>query len=145
MQTGYPNIINVYTDGGARGNPGPSAVGVYITDKDDQKIIGFGEKIGFATNNVAEYKAVIAALAWLSDNIKTLNEISKIFFFLDSNLVYSQISGLFKIKDGKLRELLFEIRQKEALISIPIQYSHIPREKNKEADKFVNLALDNKL
>jgi len=136
------NILNIFTDGGARGNPGPSAIGVYITDENNKKIIGFGKTIGIATNNVAEYKAVIEALDWIIENKKSLSENAKINFFIDSKLVCSQIIGLFKVKNSDLRELLFEVRDREAQISLPIYYKHIPRELNTQADAFVNKALD---
>lgn len=135
-------MINIYTDGGSRGNPGPSAIGVYITDDNKNKIASFGEKIGIATNNVAEYKAVIKALSWLAENMQ-IEKGSGICFFLDSKLIFSQITGLFKIKDPKLRELLFEVREKEARINANIRYSHIAREQNRQADLLVNMALDN--
>lgn len=134
--------LNLFTDGGARGNPGPAAIGVFITGESGQKIAGFGKRIGVSTNNVAEYKAVIAGLSWILKNKEKLSESAKIDFFLDSNLVCSQIIGIFKIKNSQLRSLLFEVREKESEIGISIHYSCIPREKNKEADSFVNLALD---
>lgn len=137
-------MINVYTDGGSRGNPGPSAIGIYITDENKNKIASFGERIGIATNNVAEYKAVVKALSWLVENIQ-IKKNTDICFFLDSKLIFSQITGLFKIKDSKLRELLFEIREKEAQINAKIHYCHIAREQNRQADLLVNMALDNKL
>lgn len=135
------NSINVFTDGGARGNPGPSAIGVYIEDGNRKKIAGFGKTIGIATNNVAEYKAVIEALAWIIENKKNLAA-AKINFFLDSKLVCSQIIGIFKVKNADLRNLLFDVRNMEALINMPIYYKHISREQNTKADTFVNIALD---
>jgi len=137
-------MIKVYTDGGSRGNPGPSAIGVYITDRDNNKVFSFGKTIGYATNNVAEYKAVIAALSWLIENKEAWSN-KEIYFFLDSKLVCSQVTGVFQIKDSKLRELFFEIRNKEAQINAKIIYQFIVREKNKEADRMVNLALDGKI
>jgi len=134
--------LNLFTDGGARGNPGPAAIGVFIRDDRGTKIAGFGKKIGVSTNNIAEYKAVIEALFWIAENKEKLSKTVKIIFFLDSNLVRSQITGLFKIKNSQLRSLLFQVREKESEIGIPINYFYIPREKNKEADKYVNLALD---
>lgn len=134
--------LKVFTDGGARGNPGPSAIGVYIESGNNKKIAGFGKTIGIATNNVAEYKAVIEALTWVIENKKDIAQDAKINFFLDSKLVCSQIIGLFKIKNAILRNLLFDVRQMEAQISLPIYYKHIPREKNTKADAFVNEALD---
>ena len=134
--------LNLFTDGGARGNPGPAAIGVFIRDDRDAEIAGFGKKIGVSTNNIAEYKAVIEALFWILKNREKLSKTVKINFFLDSNLVFSQITGLFKIKNSQLRDLLFQVRQMELEINIPINYSYVPREKNKDADKYVNLALD---
>lgn len=135
--------LNVFTDGGARGNPGEGAIGVYIADENKNELAGFGKKIGFTTNNVAEYKAVISALDWLIENKKDIAKNAKIHFFLDSKLVCSQIMGIFKVKDVNLRDLLFDIRDREAQINLPIYYKHIPREQNKKADSFVNFALDN--
>lgn len=136
------NILNVFTDGGARGNPGPSAIGVYISDGNSKKITGFGKQIGIATNNVAEYKAVIEALTWIIESKKDLAKTAKINFFLDSKLVCSQIIGIFKVKNADLRNLLFDVRDREAQINLPIFYKYIPREKNSKADAFVNEALD---
>ena len=136
------STLNIFTDGGARGNPGPSAIGVYITDGNNKKLTGFGKTIGIATNNAAEYKAVIGALDWLIENKKSISSDAKINFFLDSNLVCSQIIGIFKVKNADLRNLLFDVRDREAQISLRIYYKHIPREQNTKADEFVNEALD---
>lgn len=137
------NTVNIFTDGGARGNPGPSAIGVYVEDDKSNKLAGFGKRIGVATNNVAEYKAVIEALDWLIENKKKFGKDAKVNFFLDSKLVCSQIIGLFRIKNADLRNLLFDVRDREAQITLPIYYKYIPREQNTKADAFVNQALDN--
>lgn len=134
-------MIKLFTDGGARGNPGLAAIGVYITDEKNQGIDSISKKIGFTTNNIAEYKAVLAGLSWLIEHQEEIKN-QEIYFYLDSKLIYSQISGLYKIKNGNLRTLLFEIREKEAILNLPIKYFYIPREKNYEADRLVNLALD---
>jgi len=134
--------LNLFTDGGARGNPGPAAIGVFIRDESGKEVAGFGKKIGFCTNNIAEYKAVIEALFWIIENKEKLSNDTEINLSLDSNLVCSQITGLFKIKNPQLRDLLFQVRQMESEIDIPINYYYVPREKNKEADRYVNLALD---
>ncbi len=136
------NNLNVFTDGGARGNPGPAAIGVYIESEINKKLAGYGKRIGITTNNVAEYKAVIEALDWIIENKKTFSKDTKINFFLDSKLVCSQIIGVFKVKDANLRELIFCVRDREAQINFPIFYKHIPREQNTKADGFVNDALD---
>ena len=139
------NELNVFTDGGARGNPGPSAIGVYITDGNNKELAGFGKTIGNATNNVSEYKAVIEALDWIIENKKDLAKNAKINFFLDSKLVCSQIIGIFKVKNANLKDLLLDVRDREAQINFPIFYKHIFREENSKADAFVNEALDNQV
>ena len=139
------NELNVFTDGGARGNPGPSAIGVYITDGNNKELAGFGKTIGNATNNVSEYKAVIEALDWIIENKKDLAKNAKINFFLDSKLVCSQIIGIFKVKNANLKDLLLDVRDREAQINFPIFYKHIFREENSKADAFVNQALDSQV
>lgn len=134
----------VFTDGGARGNPGEAAVGVFIKDEDNKIILEVGRRIGFSTNNVAEYMAVLQALDFLINHKDGIKD-SRINFFLDSELVYSQLSGIYKVKNNDLKKLLFEIRKKEAQLETPITYKHIRREDNKKADNLVNLALDNML
>jgi ribonuclease HI len=138
-------ILNVYTDGGARGNPGPSAIGVYIIDDKNNQVVGFGNTIGEATNNVAEYKAIIAGLDWILENQKQFSKLEKIYFYMDSRLACSQIIGIFKVKNAVLRELLLQVRDREAQINIPIYYKNIPREQNLRADEFVNKALDEEI
>jgi ribonuclease HI len=142
----------VHTDGGARGNPGPSAVGVVIEsyiDADDsgnrqgmtKEIAGFGKKIADGTNNVAEYMAVIEALTFFRDTIQR-EEGSTIDFYLDSTLVVNQLNGIYKVKESHLRELLMSVRSLEAEVGGIITYRAVPREQNKRADFFVNQALD---
>lgn len=129
--------IVVHTDGGARGNPGPAAIGVVI-DIDGKKEAEFGRRIGEATNNVAEYTAVIEALQY----IKTHKRKGEVNFFLDSNLVVQQLNGKFKVKEATLRELVVKIRILESEVGGTIHYNLIPREQNTRADFLVNQALD---
>lgn len=137
--------ILIYTDGGSRGNPGPSALGVYIEDENHKELVSIGKAIGITTNNVAEYSAILEAFLWLGQNPKLLQDDTKIYFYMDSLLAYSQIVGLYKVKNNRLREILFKIREQEAFLKKEIYYAHIPREENKKADRMVNLALDNML
>ena len=137
----------IHTDGGARGNPGPAAVGVVIKVDSGQwkvdsgakknSVIEFGKRIGEATNNVAEYTAVIEALKVVS---KT-EELS-IDFYLDSLLVVQQLNGIFKIRDARLRELAMKIRMLERVLGAEVQYHYVPRAENSRADFLVNQALD---
>ncbi|MCJ7826044.1 ribonuclease HI family protein [Patescibacteria group bacterium] len=137
------NKLIVFTDGGARGNPGPAGIGVIVKTESGKTIQKISQKIGETTNNVAEYTAVIKALEWMRANatILQLNNFT-INFFLDSTLVVNQLNGLFKVKDAKLRELLLKVRILEQEVGGKIYYSSIPREKNMEADALVNQALD---
>jgi ribonuclease HI len=136
--------ISIFTDGGSRGNPGPAALGVFIEDENKVELARIGKAIGDTTNNVAEYSAIIEGFNWALANKENLN-IQRINFYMDSQLACSQLTGLFKVKNPKIREFVFEIRQKEATLKVPIFYTHIPREENFRADFMVNQALDNKL
>jgi len=134
-------IFRIYCDGGARGNPGPAGIGVVVNDEKDNLIHKFGKRIGATTNNVAEYTAVVEALTYLGEKIR-FEKGDKIAFHLDSELVVSQLNGIYKVKNEKLRLLLWKVREKEAGFSMPISYQHIPREENHLADAMVNEALD---
>lgn len=132
-------MLQVFCDGGARGNPGPAAYG-FVVYEDGSVIKSEGGYIGNTTNNVAEYSAVEQSLNWLKENRPGEN----LEYFLDSNLVVSQLSGSFKVKNRALLEFVRKIKR-----TLPnfgkISFKYIPREKNKEADKLVNQALDEKI
>ena len=134
--------LSIYTDGGSRGNPGPAALGVYMKDENKKELARIGKRIGETTNNVAEYSAITEAFSWLLANKDKL-DIESVSFYMDSQLAYSQIVGLYKVKNERIREFIFEIRQKEAEVKFPVYYNHVRRENNKKADLMVNLALDN--
>ncbi len=132
--------IVIHTDGGARGNPGPAACAFVaeVGGKIIQEESGF---LGNSTNNCAEYQGVILALKWLSTNHKNLTARSAIFY-LDSELVARQISGVYKVKDKKLTELFLQVNKLSKTIELTILYKNIPRSKNKKADVLVNRELD---
>lgn len=140
---GIKNTLIIYTDGGSRGNPGIAGYGVYIENDKGEEIATLSNKIGITTNNVAEYNGVLNALKWVLKQKRL--PFREITIFMDSLLLYSQLVGLYKVKNPTLANLLFEIRLLEAQIKIPIRYFHVRREKNKKADFLVNLALDNRL
>lgn len=133
--------INIFTDGGARGNPGPAALGVYI-EENGKEVAKIGKYLGENTNNFAEYSAIEAGLKWVLQNKENL-KIEKVEFYMDSLLAFSQITGLFKVKNDTIRNFIFKIRQIEAQLKVPIFYHHVRREKNKMADAIVNETLDN--
>lgn len=132
-------MINVFTDGSARGNPGPAAYG-FVVKKNGQTLHKGSGHLGLATNNVAEYTAIIKALFWLKEKHRSQD----LKFYLDSQLAASQLSGIYKVKNSKIRELIVKIRILETNFG-QISYNHIPREQNKEADNLVNQALDENL
>lgn len=138
-------ILRIFTDGGSRGNPGPSALGVYIENDKGLFLDEIGRALGVNTNNFAEYSAIVEGLSWAISHKAQMPSLARINFFMDSNLAASQLNGLYKIKNPVLRELLFSAKQKEAEIGFPITYTHIPREQNKKADRMVNMALDNQI
>ncbi len=131
--------LTIHTDGGARGNPGPAAIGVLI-EQDGKTLASFGKRMGETTNNVAEYQAVVEALRHLRSSAQ--KNIESIDFFLDSNLVVQQLNGRFKVKEPKLRELLAEVRILEQEVGSTIHYQLVPREQNTRADFLVNQAFD---
>lgn len=126
-------IIN--TDGGSRGNPGPAAVGVVFSDGKGQTLAKYKEYIGVATNNIAEYQALILALKKAKDF-----EVEEIECRLDSELVVRQLHGAYKVKDEKMKGLYAQVQ--ELIFFKPVKFVHVRRELNKEADALVNEALD---
>ncbi len=135
----------IYTDGGSRGNPGEAAYGYVVYDKSMMQIHEEGKYLGIQTNNYAEYMAVLEGLRWVEQNSnmhKNGNRIT-IRFFMDSMLCAQQLSGKWKIKNEVLRSLYFSIKEIEGKIKCDISFSHVYREHNKEADRLVNIALDN--
>ncbi len=134
-----PKKIIIYTDGGARGNPGPAALGVVIGAS-----FMHGEYIGETTNNVAEYSALIYALKHVKkatgiEDLKT----TSLEVRMDSELIVKQMKGEYKVKNAGLRELFSEV-QKLIPHYHSVSFQHIRREKNKEADAMVNKALDSR-
>ncbi len=132
--------IKIFTDGGARGNPGPSAVGIVIEGLAIGKQM-FGEYIGETTNNIAEYRALILALQKLIP-LSVGEEIDQIDCYADSELMVKQLNGEYKVKDTNIRGFFMEILGLKSELKIPITFNHIRREKNSKADALVNEILD---
>lgn len=133
------NVLEIYTDGGARGNPGPAAIGVVVGGK------AYGEYIGETTNNVAEYKALIFALKKATALLgKEKAKATDIQCNMDSELIINQMNGVYKIKNADLQPLFIEVWNLRQDFK-SVRFTHIPREENKLADKMVNEALDKAL
>jgi ribonuclease HI len=130
------NKVFLYTDGGSRGNPGPSGIGVIILDSKKKKIKEVSKYIGEATNNIAEYSALICGL----EEAAALDA-SEVVIYMDSELLAKQLSGEYRVKDENMKRLF------EKALGIlkgfnSYEVKHIVREKNKEADKLVNKAIN---
>ncbi|MBK8295318.1 MAG: ribonuclease HI family protein [Solirubrobacterales bacterium] len=128
--------LTVNVDGGARGNPGPSAIGIVVRDETGGVLLERGERIGDATNNVAEYKALIAGI-----NLAKELGADQVSLIGDSELVVKQIQGKYKVKNAGIKPLHAEA--KAALAEFDQwTINHVRREMNAEADQLVNEALD---
>ncbi|MFA5165781.1 MAG: ribonuclease HI family protein [Candidatus Paceibacterota bacterium] len=134
-------MITINTDGGARGNPGPAAIGVVIKDGKGKVAKEYGKTIGEATNNIAEYSAVVSALETLAKLLGSKAKRAEVLIEADSELIVKQLKGEYKVKDANLQKefiKVYNLKQK----FLQVSYKHIPREKNKRADELVNAALD---
>ena len=137
--SGAPSKLVVHVDGGARGNPGPAAIGVVISMPDGNVVEELAERIGFATNNVAEYQAVLRALARAAElGARELEIVG------DSELVARQLTGVYRVKHPAIKPL-----HEDALAGLR-QFDRwairaVPREQNARADALVNAALDGSL
>lgn len=141
MKKKVSSKIIAYTDGGSRGNPGPAAIGVVIEGIGNDKK-EYTESIGMATNNTAEYKAVILSLKKIKalagkDNLKQ----SEVEIRIDSELIVSQLNGVYKVEDKEMQGFFMEIWNLK--FNFPkLKFIHIPREQNTHADSLVNQCLD---
>lgn len=132
------NTYSLFSDGGARGNPGPSGIGAVLYDSNGVVVFEISEYIGEATNNQAEYKAFIAGL---EEAVSRFSVSDNIICHLDSELIVKQINGEYKVKNAELK-ILFSSAKQLLLKFDNYKVLHVPRAKNKEADALVNNAID---
>lgn len=129
-------MITAYIDGGARGNPGPAGYGVHVVDEEGNILAELYEGIGNTTNNVAEYRGLLAALQWaLAHGHRRVHVKS------DSELLVRQMNGVYRIKNPGLLPLYREARHLMAKIG-DVTIEHVRRELNKDADRLSNLGMD---
>lgn len=138
-----PSTLIIHTDGGSRGNPGPAATGIVILTENGEVIHEFGTYLGVATNNVAEYTAVIDALNWVVNDCPLSPKPCTLSFKLDSKLVVEQLSHNWKIKESHLHELAQVVWDILKSGHIAAKFEYIPRAQNAAADRQVNIVLDN--
>ena len=129
-------MITAYFDGGSRGNPGPAGYGAYIVDGDGTGVAELSGALGVATNNVAEYHGLIAALQWAADHDITAVKVKG-----DSLLLIEQMRGNYKVKNEGLRPLYHRARMLVMQIG-DVSFEHVPREQNKDADRLSNVGMD---
>jgi len=128
--------VRLFTDGGARGNPGPAAYGFVLEAEDGTVIAAEGEPIGVATNNVAEYSGLIAGLRRAIEL-----RVAGIEVVSDSELMVKQMRGEYRVKNAALRELFLEASRLARALE-RVEYRHVRRSQNELADQLVNDALD---
>ena len=129
------NSVIIFTDGASRGNPGPAAIGAIIKDTGGKLITSISQPIGRATNNQAEYRAIITALE------QAINlGVSQVEIRSDSELVTRQINGQYRVKTASLRPLYLQVKQLQGQFK-DFSITHIPRHQNREADRLANMAL----
>ena len=129
-------MITAYFDGGARSNPGPAGYGVYIVDDQGNVQAELHGSLGVATNNIAEYHGLIAALQWAVEH-----DLKKISIKGDSLLIIEQMRGNYKVKNEGLRPLYHQAKMLVMQIG-DVKFEHVPREKNKDADRLSNVGMD---
>tara|TARA_R110000782_G_scaffold30891_4_gene76569 strand:+ start:5664 stop:6086 length:423 start_codon:yes stop_codon:yes gene_type:complete len=132
------NEVCLHTDGGSRGNPGPSSIGIFITDKSGGELYSCAKRIGYGTNNRAEYKAIIKGLKLCKRF--TRHNVSS---FSDSKLVINQLNGIYKVKNPKMKKYYLEVKALETEFNL-VTYTHVRRTDSfiVKADMLVNFALD---
>lgn len=129
-------MIVAYIDGGARGNPGPAGYGVRIENTSGEFVEEFGGAIGIATNNVAEYRGLLAALAWAVQHRHR-----DLLVRSDSQLLVRQMLGQYRVKHPGLQPLYQEARALAARVG-RVRFEHVRRERNPDADRLANQAMD---
>lgn len=137
--------ISLHTDGGARGNPGPSAAGIVFHDHQGQVINSFSKYLGVTTNNQAEYQALLLGLKYLQNNIDKFPPISSLHVFMDSELIINQLTGKYKIKHPDIIPLAKEAFSILQLLPFSVTFTHVPRSQNSDADLLVNQELDSQV
>lgn len=129
-------MIVAYIDGGARGNPGPAGYGVSIQSLEGEVLDELYAGLGIATNNVAEYNGLLAALQWAIDH-----DTDRVHIRADSELLVKQMRGEYKVKNAGLQPLYVRARLLTAQLA-EVKFEHVRREFNKEADRLSNLGMD---
>ncbi len=127
--------LTLHVDGAARGNPGPAGVAAILTDEAGREILAVKDYIGEATNNTAEYRALLLGLAQAAGRARKLD------VFSDSELLVRQVNGEYKVKNAALKELMSGVARLMARFE-SVRVEHVPRDRNERADEEANAAID---
>lgn len=145
-------FLHIYTDGGARGNPGIAGFGLVIYDQNHRLIHQESKFLGIKTNNEAEYLALISALTWIKDYLSPFSSgkarpepVEGLFFYSDSQLLVRQLQGSYRVKAPHLKNLYSTVKLLLNAINLPYSFQYISRESNSLADKLANQAMDTTL
>jgi ribonuclease HI len=130
-------ILHAFTDGASRGNPGESGIGIIVRDGSNEVLFSLNGYIGTATNNVAEYTALLTLLRRIASHSCT-----RLIVHSDSELMVRQVNGQYKVKDPGLRKYHQQVVAAISGLPFTVELRHIPREQNREADKLANLGID---
>lgn len=132
--------VVAFTDGASRGNPGESGIGIHMEDETGKVLVSFSDYIGRATNNIAEYKALIKCLE-LARETKCI----RLIVHSDSELMVRQVQGSYKVKDKGLKALFTEVQKIVSSAPYKFEIKHVDREENGTADELANRGIDLKM
>ena len=135
----------LYADGGARGNPGPAGAGAVVFDAIGKRVVEVSDYLGVATNNIAEYEAVLRGIKALAGEFPAdYFHTATLTIKMDSKLVIEQLKGAYKVKHPNLVPRYLETKNFLARHFTTVSFEHVPRERNKDADELANRAMDKK-
>jgi ribonuclease HI len=132
-------ILHAFTDGASRGNPGESGIGLLVRTESGEPVLAEHGFIGTATNNIAEYTAMVALLrrarTWTC---------TRLIVHSDSELMVRQLTGVYRVKDGTLRALHEQVTRLLDGLPFPVEFRHVSRSENREADRLANMGIDSR-
>lgn len=136
--------FTLYADGGSRGNPGPSGAGAVVFDNSGKRVVEVADYLGVATNNIAEYNGVLRGLRALRDTYpEGYFRTASVTVKMDSKLVIEQLKGGYRVKHPNLVPLYLEVKNLIARDFSKVEFVHVPRADNADADMLANRAMDN--
>lgn len=136
------SVLYVFSDGGARGNPGPAGAGIVVLSGDKHVVATLSKPLGTMTNNQAEYWGVVFALEKLQELLDGGLITERVEYSLDSQLIVEQLAGNYKVKNAGLKPLYDRVKSLLSTLPVPVRFQHVPRRLNSHADQLANEAMD---